>query len=573
MSRIVPWSRGLVYTFGPRRLPGLHGDKLGPGVQRRNNARPHAQPPTLPTLPGLATGPDQAAHRSTGTSSPQTPPPDLPVLTPPPDLSALTPLLTSLLACRAPALPLHQLDHKSVHWLLRQLEARGAANAALCLLWSLPPASRPAPVVTRVMQVCLGQGSDAGPGAVLKVWRQLRLEGLEADATCFNTVITAAGRAQRWGVVRSVLEDMRREGVARDVFTYAAVLSNCRDAQHAQRWFDGMAAHGVQPNVRHYTALINCQRRWGSAGDALRTFEAMGRAGIVPDGPAYTAAIAAAARLADWQRAWALLSDARRGGGAAPVRAWNGVICACSRAGRLDRAREAAARMRAAGVAPTAATYNALIGACRAPGQYATAREYEREMARAGLPADDFTLSALFGACAADGQWEAALDAMRAARATGRRPGVQAHNALLRTLAGGAQWRHARAVLEGMAGGEGPAPDAASFAALILALERGGKYEEAWEAYNQLQARGLKPTSDTLCALLRACEAGQQWERAIDLFNQLKAQAQAELPPSGMALRSILYSMPLLMHALPPSLVATARAAVESGRKTRALLD
>ncbi len=45
-------------------------------------------------------------------------------------------------------------------------------------------------------------------------------------------------------VVRSVLEDMRREGVARDVFTYAAVLSNCRDAQHAQRWFDGMAAHG-----------------------------------------------------------------------------------------------------------------------------------------------------------------------------------------------------------------------------------------------------------------------------------------------------------------------------------------
>lgn len=40
-----------------------------------------------------------------------------------------------------------------------------------------------------------------------------------------------------------------------------------------------------------------------------------------------------------------------------------------------------------------------------------------------------------------------------------------------------------------------------------------------------------------------------------------------------MALRSILYSMPLLMHALPPSLVATARAAVESGRKTRALLD
>ncbi|KFM27901.1 Pentatricopeptide repeat-containing protein, mitochondrial [Auxenochlorella protothecoides] len=421
-----------------------------------------------------------------------TPPPDLPVLTPPPDLSALTPLLTSLLACRAPALPLHQLDHKSVHWLLRQLEARGAANAALCLLWSLPPASRPAPVVTRVMQVCLGQGSDAGPGAVLKVWRQLRLEGLEADATCFNTVITAAGRAQRWGVVRSVLEDMRREGVARDVFTYAAVLSNCRDAQHAQRWFDGMAAHGVQPNVRHYTALINCQRRWGSAGDALRTFEAMGRAGI-----------------------------------------------------------------------------------------YATAREYEREMARAGLPADDFTLSALFGACAADGQWEAALDAMRAARATGRRPGVQAHNALLRTLAGGAQWRHARAVLEGMAGGEGPAPDAASFAALILALERGGKYQEAWEAYNQLQARGcgslcargLKPTSDTLCALLRACEAGQQWERAIDLFNQLKAQAQAELPPSGMALRSILYSMPLLMHALPPSLVATARAAVESGRKTRALLD
>lgn len=62
--------------------------------------------------------------------------------------------------------------------------------------------------------------------------------------SCHPHSSPVAGRAQRWGVVRSVLEDMRREGVARDVFTYAAVLSNCRDAQHAQRWFDGMAAHG-----------------------------------------------------------------------------------------------------------------------------------------------------------------------------------------------------------------------------------------------------------------------------------------------------------------------------------------
>lgn len=111
----------------------------------------------------------------------------------PPDLPALTCLLTNLLAGRPPALPPHQLSPKSMHWLLRQLEKRGAAGAATSLLWSLPQACRTAPIVTRVMQVCLGQGSDAGPNEVLKLWRQLRAEGMQADATCFNTVITAAG--------------------------------------------------------------------------------------------------------------------------------------------------------------------------------------------------------------------------------------------------------------------------------------------------------------------------------------------------------------------------------------------
>jgi pentatricopeptide repeat protein len=57
-----------------------------------------------------------------------------------------------------------------------------------------------------------------------------------------------------------------------------------------------------------------------------------------------------------------------------------------------------------------------------------------------------------------------------------------------------------------------------TYASVISACERSGRFEQALELLEEMQAAGIQPNGYIFTALINACEQVGEWEKAIELF-------------------------------------------------------
>ena len=142
-----------------------------------------------------------------------------------------------------------------------------------------PPAGDPL-LRTKLIRMHSRRARDTP--VALRLYDEMRAEGVPPDAVAYNTVLAAAGLGQHWARVQSTLGDMGAAGVGWDAFTVSALLSACQACgqwRQALAWFqaaEGEAARGggscggLALNVVHYTTLMSCLQRAGQVRVQVR---------------------------------------------------------------------------------------------------------------------------------------------------------------------------------------------------------------------------------------------------------------------------------------------------------------
>ena len=238
-------------------------------------------------------------------------------------------------------------------------------------------------------------------------------------ASC-RALIDVAARAGAVGVALAALDDLRvaaaAPGLARappgardpaprppppppppgappiplDAPAYNVVLvaaSRADDAGRALAVYARMAADGVPPNTKTFTALLAAAGAGDAGLDAI--------AGCVPDAgadpagarAAYGAALAACEKAGHWHAASGLFDRAAAAGVPPDVASFNSVIAACAHGGEAGRARAAFDAMAAARVARDAVSHANLIRAYKKAGAWAAALTTYEAMLDAGCVA------------------------------------------------------------------------------------------------------------------------------------------------------------------------------------------
>ena len=291
-----------------------------------------------------------------------------------------------------------------------------------------------------------------------------------------------------------------------DAPAYNAALvcaSRGGDARRALAVYRRMAADGVPPNTKMFTALLTAVGRDDAGLDAVAAAIPPTDADTAGARAAYGGALAACEKAGHWDAASGLFDRMRAAGVPADAAAFNSVIAACAHGGEAGRARAAFDAMADAGVVPDAVSHANLIRAYKKAGAWADAAATYEAMLAAGCTAHAAVVSSVVDTLWATGvAWARAKAASLhgAALAAGALPppaelvkkgtlkvDVQALTAGAAVL-GAAAWLRseraaaaaaARGALAGSGAGVPPPPCSLDAARKVVLVNGGGEHARA----------------------------------------------------------------------------------------------
>ncbi|KAL4437444.1 hypothetical protein ABPG75_004583 [Micractinium tetrahymenae] len=124
-------------------------------------------------------------------------------------------------------------------------------------------------------------------------------------------------------------------------------------------------------------------------------------------------------------------------------------------------------------------------------------------------------------------QPQKAIEIFEAMSEVGVQPNTFSYSALISALARAGRWQEAEGYFEELRAQAQRAPDmqpnTVTFAALISAYEKGGQLGKALEAFEQQIEAGVAPDLITYSSLVTACERAGQTRKAVELMDQLHA--------------------------------------------------
>lgn len=99
------------------------------------------------------------------------------------------------------------------------------------------------------------------------------------------------------------------------------------------------------------------------------------------------------------------------------------------------------------------------------------------------------------------------------------------YSALISALGGSGKWEEAFDCFENMLAEESQQckPNTITYSALISACERAGQMERAWDVFHKMKAAGIEPDLITYSVLLSACEKDAMWGRAAEVIEMMHA--------------------------------------------------
>eukprot|EP01064_Diplonema_japonicum_P009991 TRINITY_DN17374_c0_g1_i1.p1 TRINITY_DN17374_c0_g1~~TRINITY_DN17374_c0_g1_i1.p1 ORF type:complete len:892 (+),score=218.73 TRINITY_DN17374_c0_g1_i1:53-2728(+) len=392
---------------------------------------------------------------------------------------------------------------------------------------------------------------DSADDECLQIYRQMKESASREDSTVrpdlqtFKCLMRHCERSECLPKAFQLFQEMKvLYGIQPDVNMYNIMLGFCvlkRDEQQASQLFDEMKEQKVQPNVHTYNCLMNVFSE--SPAELLQQmFEDMLKQRIQPNLRTYNTLMRSCQRVDDYDKAFKLFEELKGEALQPDVVTYNILIDMCRE--RLDYVqgdRQSAVNrrskeqqesgMRAIAVLslslfnemdekeirPNSFTYNALMGVLARCADLRIftvframkedAREEEEDRAKLQGLLNDGDLQDPEGALVLAGLGN--LDS----------------NVLIDDKSGTALRGHYQRLLTGdehlsRQSAFGVKPDMMTYQTLIVAADRMGKADTAFEIFDEMKEAGIQPDLATYIKLLNVCVLNHDTQKAIHLFDE-----------------------------------------------------
>ncbi|XP_020176512.1 pentatricopeptide repeat-containing protein At4g01030, mitochondrial [Aegilops tauschii subsp. strangulata] len=348
----------------------------------------------------------------------------------------------------------------------------------------------------------------------------------EPTLATWNTVLSGCARHGRDREALAVVGRMLEQGLSPDAATVSSLLKSVANSGflgHGTEVHGFFLRHGLAPDAYTGTALVDMYAKCGRLDLAQRVFDGLEHRNLAT----WNSLVAGHANAGQFDRALELVETMKRHRLDPNVTTWNGLITGYAMNGLSSQAMLLLRQIKAAGVAPNVVSWTSLIsGSCHS-GDYQGSFTFFSEMQQDGVQPSLVTMLVLLRACAGlallnkgkelhcfalrrayDGEvvvstalvdmYAKAGSLTSAKRVFGRVQGknLVCCNAMLTGLAVHGQAHEAAALFHDM-WRSGLKPDGITFTALLTACRSMGLVTEAWEYFDNMEAKyGVAPTAE-----------------------------------------------------------------------------
>ncbi|KAL3694989.1 hypothetical protein R1sor_008640 [Riccia sorocarpa] len=182
----------------------------------------------------------------------------------------------------------------------------------------------------------------------------------------YGALISACARAAQVDRAFEVYHSMRqaKKGTPE---CYTAVVHACShtgDLARARTVLEDLKTDGIKPDEIFFSALIDVAGHASDVDGAFQILDEMKHFGLTPKSTTYSAVMGMCSNTGNWERGLKVYEDVRSAGFALTTSTFNALITALTDAKELQKAFAVLEEMKAAGVMPDQITYSILLAAC-----------------------------------------------------------------------------------------------------------------------------------------------------------------------------------------------------------------
>eukprot|EP00850_Spirogloea_muscicola_P014498 SM000104S09368 [mRNA] locus=s104:334929:337863:- [translate_table: standard] len=383
------------------------------------------------------------------------------------------------------------------------------------------------------------------PDKARLVFESMTADGVEPTTISYNVLLASHLQSKEYSRVADLFAELQRRGPAPDGATWGLLIEalalgtgSLADVEEA---LEGMAAAGHRPDNFLLSRLVAGLTRARQSTKVLTVFESMARRCCRPNAASYTAAICACGGR--WERALELLQRMLADGLAPAAQTWVALITTCARAGQPRIAAEVYAMARASGCSVNAAVHTAAMEACAQAGDWWGAEAVYSGMQSDGVTPNQVSRATLLNAYMRAGQWREAADAFERMREAGVQPSVATYTSLVKSYGNAGRWQDASATFNDMVASGIKSkmfheamqafeamkdkyhilPDKYTYTALLWACGFCKKWKLAGPVLSEMKRSGCVPDGVTYTTLINTYEKNGRWDEAMDILERMQA--------------------------------------------------
>lgn len=324
--------------------------------------------------------------------------------------------------------------------------------------------------------------------------------------------------------VEEIYQEMRKDGISPNVFTYNILMRGCCAAGELQKChdlFDEMKKQGCVPNVVTFNTLVGAYCKVGRVDNALQSFEAMrSNDHVEPNLITYNLLINGLCREGRMQEATRMVHQMKWEGVQPDNVTYNTLINGYCRAGDCHQALVLQADMLSSGLSPDVVTYTSLINSmCRA-GNLQRALELLDQMRSRGLQPNERTFTTLIDGFSQKGFLNESYHLLKEMADSGFTPSIVTYNALINGHCVLGKMDESLGIIQDMIG-KGLNPDVITYSTIISGFCRNGDLDRAFQTKQEMFAKGVPSDHVTYSSLIQGLSEQRKLSEACDLFQEM----------------------------------------------------
>ena len=355
-----------------------------------------------------------------------------------------------------------------------------------------------------------------------QLFHEMKAEfGIQPDVAVYNTLIGFCAAVRDERTASEVFEEMKEKGIWPNVHTYNSLMNVFSEAPYEviQQMFDDMPSKDIEPNLRTFNTIMKACQRVNDFDKAFKFFYRLKGQGIKPNVVTYNILIEMCITKLE------AVIDKRQKKDKEKTESDGDIGVIATKALELF-----SEMIEETGEKPNTNTYNAVMTVLARAGD---SRVFD--MFTTMLQHHDSTEDAVEEAKpkeAAPVEEEAteqlpALDSPQSdapASAGKKKRVIVSESANARSLERSASTEELRNILSGKVPDDGIVhPDLTTYTTLIMASEKMGLFDKAWEIFQQMNQMGIKPDKKTYMHMMDVCVLKRDTQKACELMAEAKA--------------------------------------------------